>query len=257
MRPWFAALALVGSVSACFFITDLDGLGRTAAPTDGGTEASADAGFCLRNAGHVLCSDFDQPDAFAGWAFDREPPDGGVLEISDAFATSPPYSLRSLIQTPDGGSFTTSRLSHVVTVSPKHARLEFVLRSCQVKTGTVPLAELVCLSPNGKSGGVWLHLVGGAMTLRLHPPSGAVYGETSIDVAAVMSLPHRIVLDVVFDADGSVTYANDGVPIVSQTGIDTRCLAQSALVVYVGTAAFPTSPACESFYDDVLFDYDP
>lgn len=261
MRLRFGAFGLVlASVSACFFVTDLDAL-RGAGAADAGVDApgadgSADGGFCALHPGHTLCSDFDQPDPLAGWILDREPLDAGALEVSDAFAVSMPNSLRSLVVAPDSG-FTYQRLAYHVVPPPKHARIELVVRACDVKSAVQPVFELLCLSPNNKSGGVWLHLIQGAMKLRLQSPAGTGYAETAVDVPLVLPFAHEFVLDVVFGTNGSVTFDSDGVNIVSQTGIDTSCLPGSVFEVNVGGGAFPGGQDCESFYDDVLVDVDP
>jgi hypothetical protein len=260
----FALVLAFGS--ACVFVTNLDALRAGGVAADGGgdalvdapaTDGGSDGGFCAQHPGHTLCSDFDEPNPFGAWVLEVAPVDAGTLELSDANVSSLPYSMRTLARPPDAGA-TYERLTYDLKVSPKHAHVELVLRACDVKTGVVPLVELLCISPNAKFGGVWLHVVNGTMTLRLHPPLGTTdYSATPVDVPAVMSTGHKIVLDVVFGANGSVSYARDGVDIVSQTGIDTSCLPNSGLQLSIGSTTFPGGPDCESFYDDVLVDLGP
>jgi hypothetical protein len=281
-RSRIAIASAVALTSACSLLTSLSDLQSSidasggdatadAPPSDVSTDelhvadASADATtdastFCVTNANHTFCEDFDEPNLALRWDGTIIKGDAATLFENDATSLSPPSSL-SVSNTMVGSTAQTSE-AYITKAfaSTTHITLTFEFGIDTPSTCTyVRFADIEVTNPPAEYStyNVFLGLANGV--------TGQVIFATTTDASTATSAPlnnsfnqswQNIELDIdLLASTASVTI--DGTIAVAATAMPPLGV-PSALNVKLGIMAFncPTESTFTAHYDNVLVDSD-
>jgi len=289
---WAAILGVWGA--GCSLAFGLDGLtgGSSAPPTpDGSTDAVAEATpgseggepleaaseaaddapqpdameagtWCSTQGQHLLCADFDEGLATAGWSHIDTSTTPGTLSLGADYV-SPPASLSAADPASTGGPY-TARVVEELPMVPKSAHIEFDMRvvgsGALAPSSYFELAKLEFDDPNPTGEGIDFGVDGtGPYVLVnvLGADGGQNVQETHFSGITAGQWVHVAIDDVLDTTSGSVKLVLDrdtSMPAVQLTGIQTLSPDTVASRVKLGVWSGGANPAATVEFDDVILD---
>lgn len=268
------AFALCGG-AACSLFVSTDGLQNGEASSDAGSGADApmdvdastplDAGadalpeaggpFCATHPGHFLCADFDEDAAVTtGWST-ADLQSGGTIDLAFDASTSPPASFVAALPDVSSGGDGNARMGAEFSVAiPTKVHVELDVNLCQFSTlaaGAYFEIFKLAFGPGFDDNGLELQINNSTTYVKTDSPA-ATYDLTQKIVPFAWT---HVSIEVVVSTSGSIVVTLNGTTALNVSGIDTTeqmpdAGYHAAVVGLYGTG----SPACTSYFDNVLID---
>jgi hypothetical protein len=272
VRTALALFVASSLTTACALFPSFDGFtdggGPEAGTDSGGAGDAKGKGWCASQGPHLLCDDFDEPDAgvVGPWNMEQVNGDGGTLSLSDATSVSAPSSLLAEMQpTSISAAFVRLQQTYVpVAKSSMTYAFDFLTAQQGLSGGTV-LANATISLANGEIYALDLRLEG--TVLQIYEQQGQTENPYVLTNSAQIGAWVRISIQVTSLGSSSpmltVQYglADAGaLPTVLQTNIPgivgTVPTSGPAPLLGLAYLDIPTNGPLDCYFDNVTFDYE-